>query len=113
MKLNNIELISFAEQANEVTFVLDCDLATALALDGQTLTITAGERDYKVFSGYSVLSVGVQGDYTAMRAYRKLDDATAQAINGLDAYAASLGARVIDTEAAIGALCSAFATEGE
>ena len=97
MQLNEINLISYAEQANQVSFVLECDLATALALDGQTLTITSNGQPYKVFGGYSVMSVGVQSEYTAMRCVRKLDDATAQAITSLEARADS-------SEAAINAL---------
>lgn len=97
MKLNSIELISYAEKQNEVTFVLDCDLTTALALDGQTLTITSEGQPYKVFAGYAVMSVGVQGEYTAMRCARKLEDGTAAAITSLEARADS-------SEAAINAL---------
>ena len=97
MQLNSINLISYSESQNEATFVLDCDLATALALDGQTLTITSDDEPYKVFAGYGVMSVGVQGEYTAMRCVRKLDDATAQAI-------AALETRADSSEAAINAL---------
>lgn len=105
MQLNSIDLISYAEKSNEVTFVLACSLLDALALNGQTLTITNEQGEtYKVFAGYSVMSVGVQGEYTSMRCMRKLDDATAEAIKGLDANVAALESRTTDSEAAINAL---------
>ena len=87
MQLNNIELISYNEMLNEATFILKCDLSTALALDGQILTITSQNKEYKIFAGYNVMSVGVQGDYTALRVYRKLEADTEAAINAADANA--------------------------
>lgn len=104
MYLNNIELSTFSEQGNEVTFLLACSLLDALALDGQTLTIVADGEPYKVFAGYSVVSVGVQGEYTAMRCMRKLDEATEAAINGLDAATAALGKQNDETAAVLAAL---------
>ncbi|MBQ9785069.1 MAG: hypothetical protein IJW29_06180 [Clostridia bacterium] len=104
MQLNGIELSTYSEKANECTFLLDCSLGAALSLDGQTLTVTSGERPVAIFSGYSVASVSVQGEYTAMRCVRKLDDATAAAIEGLDANVKNLESRTTDSEAAINAL---------
>ncbi|MBQ9784298.1 MAG: hypothetical protein IJW29_02235 [Clostridia bacterium] len=104
MQLNNIELSTFSEQGNEVTFLLACSLFDALALDGQTLTITSQGETYKVFAGYSVMSVGVQGEYTAMRCVRKLDEATEAAIAGLDANVANLGKQNDETAAVLAAL---------
>ena len=93
MKLNGIGLVSYKEKANEVTFTLECGLADALALDGQKLTITSQDSDYKVYAGYNVMSVGIQGEYTQMRAYRKLEPDTAAAINAADANANAAIAR--------------------
>lgn len=104
MQLNGIELSTYNPRANEVTFLLDCTLGAALSLDGQTLTVTSGERAIEIFAGYSVVGVSAQGEYTQMRAMRKLDDATAAAIEGLDAGLAALGERTTDSEAVINAL---------
>ena len=91
MKLNGIDLESYAERANEATFVLSgTTLQDALALDGQTLTITdAKGEDYKVFAGYSVASVGLQEAFVSLRAVRALDDRTEDAIAALDANVAT------------------------
>lgn len=104
MQLNGIELSTYSEQGNEVTFLLACSLFDALALDGQTLTITSQGEPYKVFAGYSVMSVGVQGEYTSMRCMRKLDEATEAAINGLDANVANLSKQNDETAAVLAAL---------
>ena len=91
MKLNGIDLESYAERANEATFVLSgTTLQDALALDGQTLAITdAKGEDYKVFAGYSVASVGLQDAFVSLRAVRALDDRTEDAIAALDANVAT------------------------
>lgn len=90
MKLNGIGLVSYAERANEVTFVLEgADLQDALDLDGETLTVSdVSGKAVKVFAGYQVASVGWQGEYVSMRAVRKLDESTADAIEQLDANVA-------------------------
>lgn len=104
MQLNNIPLSTYNPRGNEVTFLLDCTLGAALSLDGQTLTVTSGERTVAIFAGYSVCGVEAAGDYTRMTAVRKLDEATAAAIEGLDANVAALESRTTDSEAAINAL---------
>lgn len=104
MQLNGIELSTYSEKANECTFLLDCSLGAALSLDGQTLTVTSGERTVAIFDGYSVCGVEVAGEYTRMTAVRKLDEATEAAINGLDATCANLGKQNDDTAAVLAAL---------
>lgn len=104
MQLNNIPLSTYNTRANEVTFLLSCTLGAALSLDGETLTVTSGERTVAIFAGYSVCGVEVAGDYVRMTACRKLDEATEAAINGLDANVAALESRTTDSEAAINAL---------
>lgn len=87
MKLNNFTLVGFSEDFNQVTFVLaDITLEQAIGLDGETLSITNDENEIqKVFMGYSVVSVGYQGDYVTINCIRQLNDQVASAINGLEA----------------------------
>ena len=94
MQLNGISLISYDENGNQPTFVLECDLKTALDLDGQTLTITAGKDEVAVFTGYRVLSVAQVGKYTHLRAMRTLDPDTAGAISDLQSRYEALKAGV-------------------
>lgn len=104
MQLNGIELSTYNPRANEVTFLLSCTLGAALSLDGQTLTVTSGERTVAIFDGYQVCGVETAGEYTRMTAVRKLDEATAQAIEGLDANVAALGKQNDETAAVLAAL---------
>lgn len=104
MKLNGIELSTYNPRANEVTFLLDCSLGAALSLDGQTLTVTSGEKVIAIFSGYAVAGVSIQGEYTRMTAVRKLDEATEAAISGLDAGVKNLTEQNDDTAAVLAAL---------
>lgn len=104
MKLNNIPLSTYNPKGNEVTFLLDCTLGAALSLDGQTLTVTSGERTVAIFDGYQVCGVETAGEYTRMTACRKLDEATAQAIEGLEAADAELGKQNDETAAVLAAL---------
>ena len=108
MQLNSIELISYDARANEAKFVLDCGLADALALDGETLTITSGEKEVAVFAGYGVTGVEIAGEYVRMTACRKLDEATAAAIEGLDANVLILSENDKALDGQISALVSAF-----
>lgn len=101
MKLNGIGLVGYDDYPR---FVLSCTLAEALALDGQTLAVTQddGETQVAVFAGYSVAGVAYDADGNCvLTARRALDDATQEAIEGLDAnvailqaQAAALGAQV-------------------
>lgn len=104
MKLNGIELSTYNPRANEVTFLLSCTLGAALSLDGQTLTVTSGERTVAIFDGYQVCGVETAGEYTRMTAVRKLDEATEAAINGLDANVANLSKQNDDTAAVLATL---------
>lgn len=111
MQLNTIPLSTYNPKANEATFLLSCTLAEALALDGQTLTVTSGERTVAVFAGYAVTAVETAGEYTRMTACRKLDEAMAAAITGLDANCAALAEADTAINDQISALTSAFAKE--
>lgn len=111
MQLNNIPLSTYSEKANECTFLLDCSLGTALSLDGETLTVTSGERTVAIFAGYEVCGVETQGEYTRMTACRKLDEATAAAIEGLEASDKALAEADTAINDQISALTSAFAKE--
>lgn len=111
MQLNNIPLSTYNPRANEVTFLLQCSLGAALSLDGQTLTVTSGERTVAIFDGYNVCGVEQAGEHTRMTAVRRLDEATAEAINGLDAATAALAEADTAINDQISALTSAFAKE--
>lgn len=111
MQLNGIELSTYNPKGNEVTFLLACSLGAALSLDGQTLTVTSGERTVAIFAGYSVCGVEVAGEYTRMTAVRKLDEATAVAIEGLEASDKALAEADTAFNDQISALTSAFAKE--
>lgn len=89
MKLNNLELSSFAESNNEVAFVFPptVDCSQVLALDSQTLTITSNGSPYKTFEGYSCMSVGYTSqsmEHVSGRFFRKLSDQTQAAIDGME-----------------------------
>lgn len=111
MKLNNIPLSTYNPKANEVTFLLDCTLGAALSLDGQTLTVTNKDKPVAIYAGYSVCGVEAAGEYTRMRACRKLDEATEAAINGLDSNVSALAEADTAINDQINALTSAFAKE--
>lgn len=97
MKLNNLELTSYAERENEVTFVLPgtVDLDDVMALDGEALTITSNGSEYRKFEGYSLMSAGYtdqSAEHVSARFYRKLSDQTSAAITQLDANVATIQA---------------------
>lgn len=104
MQLNGIELSTYNAKANEVTFLLACTLGAALSLDGETLTVTSGERTVAIFAGYAVTAVETAGEYTRMTAVRKLDEATAAAIAGLEAADKEINEQNDDTAAVLAAL---------
>lgn len=108
MKLNEIELVNYDEQANEVVFVLDGTIPESAALDGETLTITEGEETIKVFAGYNVMSVGIEGKYVVARFRRALDDSTEAAINALDENVRNMEAGSVDQQTQIDEMAGAI-----
>lgn len=97
MKLNNLDLESYAERENEVTFVLPgtVDLDDVMALDGDSLTIISNGSEYRKFEGYSLMSAGYtdqSAEHVSARFYRKLSDQTSAAITQLDANVATIQA---------------------
>lgn len=104
MQLNNIPLSTYNAKGNEVTFLLECSLGAALSLDGQTLTVTNKDKTVAIFAGYSVCGVETAGEYTRMRAVRKLDEATEAAIAGLEATDAELSKQNDETAAVLATL---------
>lgn len=98
-KLNGLELISWADADNRVSFVLKGNtLSEAAALDGQTFTVTENDEQVKVYVGYQIMSVSLEGNNTVIRCFRKLDDSTEDAIAGLDANVKTLENRVSTVE---------------
>lgn len=98
-KLNGLELISWADADNRVSFVLKGNvLSEAAALDGQTFTVTEDDEQVKVYDGYQIMSVSLEGTNTVIRCFRKLNDSTEDALAGLDANVKSLENRVSTVE---------------
>lgn len=85
-QLNGISLINYAAYDNEVTFSLDTDdVQAVVALSGQTLIVTNGEDEVERFDGYKIVQFKDETTYVQARFMRKLDDATAEAIQSLEA----------------------------
>lgn len=105
MKLNGIDLVSYAERGDEVTFVISgTDLEAALKLPAEALVITSGEKEYVRFEGYSAASVALQGKDTVLRCVRRLDDSTAQAIRAVEQNAKTASERAEAVSAAVAEL---------
>ena len=86
MELNGIGLISYDDtRPNGCVFILEGTLQEALALDGQTLTVSANKQTVAVFAGHAVTGVSQQGGYTRMATARKLEASTEAAITALEA----------------------------
>lgn len=86
MKLNQLTLISYAIDGDSACFILDTDLATAVALDGQALKVTtdAGD-DVAAMDGHRVVAAVKQDDgYIALHTARALDPQTAESIKALE-----------------------------
>lgn len=97
MKLNGLDLDSYAERENEVTFILTgtVGLDDVMALDGEALTITSNGAEYRKYEGYSLMSAGYtdqSAEHMSARFFRKLSDQTESAINQLDANVATIQA---------------------
>lgn len=108
MNLNEIELVNYAEQANEVVFVLDSTIQEVAALDGETLTITDENGVVKVFAGYRAMSIGIEGKNVVARFRRALDDSTNAAINALDENVRNMEADSADKQSQIDEIAGAI-----
>lgn len=87
MKLNGIECTQFyaASETTEYFELTKCTFSDITALEGKTLTATDDEGNpLQTWPGYSLQTVAQVGD-GAIGAwfYRKLDDSTKSAIDGL------------------------------
>lgn len=90
MKLNNLDLESYAEHGNEVTFILPgtVGLDDVMALDGEALAVKSNGADYRRYEGYSLMSAGYTDqsmERVSARFFRALSDQTEAAIAQLDA----------------------------
>lgn len=115
MQLNSLELTSYSEVRNEVSFAFPGTVSpsSVMALDGQTLTITSQDKDYKTFAGYSLMSVGYADQSkqsVRARFFRALTPETDKAITGLDANVTALDKNVSDLGQRTGTVESALAT---
>lgn len=110
MKLNGMTCTSYVDKnAYEAEFVLSgATLSEALALDGQTLTMTTESgTEYRVWQGYSVTGVELderEDGLVHMHAARALDAQTSEAIAGLEGNVQSLYAAQSETSAAVESL---------
>ena len=88
MKLNGLDLVSYGTDKNDrVSFILSgVTMLDALALDGQTLTVTQDDTEYAVFAGYRIMLVETDEvtGYINVRASRSLPDTTVEAIQALN-----------------------------
>lgn len=86
MKLNQLTLISYAIDGDSACFILDTDLATAVALDGQALKVTTDDGDdVAAMDGHKVVAAVKQDDgYIALHTARALDPQTAESIKALE-----------------------------
>lgn len=88
MKLNGLDLVSYStDKEDRVNFVLTgVTMLDALALDGQTLTVTQDDTEYAVFAGFRLM--GVETDEVTgnicVKAARELPDTTVEAIQALN-----------------------------
>lgn len=99
MKLNELELDNYQSGDNRVTFVLKGEvLSEAVALDGQTLTVTDDEQQVAVFSGYQVVAAYLELGNTVVNCMRELDNSTKEAITGLDSNVKILTEKVNGAE---------------
>lgn len=99
MKLNELELDNYQSSDNKVTFVLTGEvLSDAVALDGQTFTVTDSEQQIAVFSGYEVVAVYLELGNTVVVCMRELDESTKEAITGLDSNVKILTEKVDGAE---------------
>lgn len=87
MKLNQLTLISYAIDGDSACFILDTTLATAVALDGQSLKVTTDTGDdVAAMDGHKVVAAVKQDDgYVALHTARELDPQTAESIKALEA----------------------------
>ena len=109
MNLNEIGLVNYAEQANEVVFVLNSTIQDVAALDGETLVIAEdGGEDIKVFDGYRAMSVGIEGKHVVARFRRALDDSTSAAINALDENVRNMESHSAEKQAQIDEIAGAI-----
>lgn len=67
MELNGITCKGYQQIGNTVSFLLDCDFDTAIAIDGTKLTVTADGEDVAVFGGYELTGVERETEGTRAR----------------------------------------------
>ena len=107
MKLNGLDIISWIDQDNKVTFVLRGSVLTeAAALDGQTFTVMDEETQIAIFAGYTITSVSLESGNTVIRCMREIEESSEEAIAGLDANVKALTTRVDNAEQDVANLTS-------
>lgn len=89
MELNGIVLVGYtATDGVTARFVLKTDMATAIALDGEELKVTANGSDVEVFGGYQLSSVEqMEAGKVRAKFARKLEANVSQAIEAIEANA--------------------------
>lgn len=89
MKLNNFDLVSFSENNNEATFIIEnATIEEVINIDCSELKVTAANDElYRVYGGFHLMSVGWTDPtmkQISLHVAKKMDDTTAEAIEALE-----------------------------
>lgn len=105
MKLNGINQVSYSQREDGASFVLECTVAQAAALDGQVLVMTdARDNEYARFEGmHAVGAVTTANGYVQLTVARALDPDTASAIHALEANVATVRSMAENADEVAGA----------
>lgn len=82
MKLNGIECVGYEQVGNTAKFLLKCDLADALTIEGE-LKVTDEKTDIAVFGGYQVTGVEKSGENTLAKFAMKLEPNIEETVNAI------------------------------
>ena len=109
MRLNGIELISYSDNLNESTFVLDCSMEKALTLNNEPLwKITSGNETHKVYGSYTVVSVSRDGEYVHVTAVRELEPDVKASIEAINSNISQLESSTQDQQTQIDEIADAI-----
>lgn len=117
MKLNGLDLVSYGTDKNDrVSFILSgVTMLDALALDGQTLTVTQDDTEYAVFAGYRIMLVETDEvtGYINVRAARSLPDTTVEAIQALNGNVNDLLAKMATVDESMETISTTASTAAQ
>lgn len=117
MKLNGFDLVSYStDKEDKVNFVLTgTTMLDALALDGQTLTVTQDDTEYAVFAGYRIMGVDTDEvtGYINVKAARSLPDTTVEAIQALNGNVNDLLAKMATVDESMESISTTASTAAQ